>query len=1242
MTGDERDQRAPSTSPAEAATPERPPAQRRMLGRYQIIRRIGAGAMGVVFEAVDTERDERVALKTLHKLDPSALYRLKNEFRAVADVVHPNLVTLHELVSEKGQWFMTMEYIDGISFVEHVRRAPERSAPRARAALRQLARGLMALQAAGKLHRDVKSSNVLVDARGRVVLLDFGLAADSLVDSIDATVDEGILGTPAYMSPEQACGLPPTQASDWYAVGVILYESLTGELPYSGPTLKIIAEKQQAEPVAVTELAPETPQDLADLCMGLLARDPAARLDGAAILDRLDDLGGDAPQGDASVFVGREDLLGLLGDAYRASRSGAPVTVYVQGPSGIGKSAMVDHFLADLVRQDSSVVVLSGRCYERESVPYKAFDSLVDSLTRFLRRLPSVDAAVLMPRDIHALAKVFPVLERVQVVLEAPRRTFEAPDQLELRRRAFRGLREILAKIADRRPLVLTIGDMQWGDADSARLLADILAPPDPPALLIIGVYRNDEAQNSPMLGELKRLYSQSALRHDIRNLAVGPLSASESRALALSLLERSDLHALDQASMIARESAGSPLFVEELVRQARISAAYGPSDGTPLDISLEGVVRSRVRQLSPAARTLLEVLAIAGRPLLQDLVVRAAGIGEATVALTQLRALHMIRARGRHEETILECYHDRIRETVAASIPSNRQRTYHRALAEALEVAGESDAELIAHHYHHAGEESRAARYATLAADRAAAALAFNRAADLLRLARTWAPTGTPQSQELLIRHADALVHAGRCAEAAPLYLQAAESAPSAAGIELRRRAAEQYLVSGQIDAGVKILRPLLAAVSLSYPSTPSRANLSIIARSTQLGLRGTNFRERAAEAIDPADLRQVDVCLSASKGLNFVDPIRGFAFALRGLLLALQLGEPRRVARGLALTGLFMSSRSGEAGSTRGAVLVSEAEAIARRLDDPYLMGLASIADGLANVTLGRWRRALERLDGGVQILHDRCAGIAWESAVAQMGTMRSLLSMGRLRELQVRSQGWRREAEDAGDLYSEVWAALFWAYARVAAGKPEEARESVRSAIDRWSHQGFSFQHLLAIAVEVTCDLYQGRPMAAWNRIQAAWPAIESSHILSWVFLRIFSVHLRAGAALAAANANAQEAQRLLKAASGAADELERHSGSRRDGIATVLAIRAGIAALHGDRRQAIEHLEGAVAGFQSTDMQMHAACARRRLGECLGDEGQPLIDAADAFLRSQEIADPALWSSILIPGFAIERG
>ena len=309
---------------------ETPPAELledgapRRLGRYELLRRIGAGGMGVVYAALDRERGRRVALKTLRKLEASSLYRLKHEFRAAAGVIHHNLVALYELVSDADQWFITMEYVEGVSFSDYVRsdmherpddtvhaagdetiaggeqhitqadapppRAPVLDIDRLRDALAQLVSGVNALHAAGKLHRDLKSSNVLVTRSGRLVILDFGLISDRGPAPIDVTFDDGILGTPAYMSPEQAAGRPVTAASDWYAVGVMLYEALTGRLPFIGTTLKILSAKQQHDPLPVHEFAPEAPEDLAELCMGLLRRDPSARLTGADLLHRIADV----------------------------------------------------------------------------------------------------------------------------------------------------------------------------------------------------------------------------------------------------------------------------------------------------------------------------------------------------------------------------------------------------------------------------------------------------------------------------------------------------------------------------------------------------------------------------------------------------------------------------------------------------------------------------------------------------------------------------------------------------------------------------------------------------------------------------------------------------------------------------------------------------------------------------------------------------------------------------------------
>src|SRR5207302_5179325 len=179
-----------------------------------------------------------VALKLLRRASGRDLYRFKREFRALADIVHPNLVALHELHAAGGDWYFTMELVEGVSFIDWVRpsryQGPQRARSdiaaspfdeqRLRGALVQLTDALIALHEAGKLHRDLKPSNVLVTGSGRLALLDFGLVASVA----EGNPERLAVGTPVYMSPEQAADQPLGEPSDWYSVGAMLYEALTG------------------------------------------------------------------------------------------------------------------------------------------------------------------------------------------------------------------------------------------------------------------------------------------------------------------------------------------------------------------------------------------------------------------------------------------------------------------------------------------------------------------------------------------------------------------------------------------------------------------------------------------------------------------------------------------------------------------------------------------------------------------------------------------------------------------------------------------------------------------------------------------------------------------------------------------------------------------------------------------------------------------------------------------------------
>src|SRR6185295_8269497 len=215
-------------------------------GHFHLIEKIGEGGMGVVYRARDGERNQLVALKTLQRMSPAGLSRFKQEFRILADLSHRNLVTLYELFKDGERWCFTMELVEGVPFMRYLAGGDESTSladaerlERLRDAFSQLCDGLGALHGAGKIHRDVKPSNVLVSPEGRVVLLDFGLAAELGPSGNTQSTTAPLIGTIGYMSPEQAGGEPVSFASDLYSMGVMLYQALTGHMPFEGSVIEI-------------------------------------------------------------------------------------------------------------------------------------------------------------------------------------------------------------------------------------------------------------------------------------------------------------------------------------------------------------------------------------------------------------------------------------------------------------------------------------------------------------------------------------------------------------------------------------------------------------------------------------------------------------------------------------------------------------------------------------------------------------------------------------------------------------------------------------------------------------------------------------------------------------------------------------------------------------------------------------------------------------------------------------------
>ena len=1265
---------APSRITADGAAHAPDPSWPHVEG-FDILGVLGSGGMGTVYRAFDRRSGHPVALKTINHVGATTLLRFKQEFRTLLDVAHPNLVTLYELICDGQNWFLTMELLDGVDFLRYVKAdvhsVSQRS--RLRTALRQLAEGIAALHAAGKLHRDIKPSNVIVTRNGRVVLLDFGLAAEQGHGGQHRSTEEHLVGTAGYMSPEQAASASVAAASDWYSVGVMLFEALTGRLPFQGSVLNMLMDKQRFEPAPASELTPDVPEDMNALCVDLLRRRPEDRPSGGEVLRRLRSRGTAEDKAleetgahlSASTraasqrvsLVGRQRHHDALDAALAAMCLGRTVAVYLRGPSGAGKTALLQNFLDERLERGDAVI-LAGRCYERESVPYKALDSLIDALGRHLARLPVTAGAALLPRDVGSLARVFPSLRRVQAVVQSPRRGFASPDPQELRRRAFSALRELLARLGDRGPLILAIDDLQWGDVDSAALLIELLRPPDAPVLLFLGTYRSEDRETSPFLQAIFEAHgfagdqSQDApvgLGLDCRDLAVELLAHDEASALALALLGEADpsksFGGQNLVDVIARESRGNPFFVAELVRHVQADTREHPesADGSSVGLTssklgLDEVLWSRIERLPDDARRVLELIAISGRPLrLVELSQCAELAQDERVALALLRARRLIRSTGRAETDEVETYHDRVREAVVSRLLPDAARSHHHRLALVLEASGQADPEVLGLHFLGAGLPERAAEFFVLAADKAAEMLAFERAATLYRRALEHQPRRSNQEWILRARLGDALAYAGRGAEAAQAYLKAVAHATVAESLELQRRAAMQFLISGHIDEGLATLRTVLATVDMKLPSTPFRSLVSLLWRRARLRLRRLSFRERDLSEIAAADLTRIDVCWSAAVGLSVVDTIRGADFQARGLLLSLAAGEPSRIARSLAMEAAHTASTGGSNRKT-SARLLAMAEDLARRVDDAYASAMVTLGRGVAAYLEGRWRDAQENCDRAEMIFRDQCTGVAWELDTAHAFSLWGLSHLGEIAELSRRWPILLTQARERGDLYAAMNLSTYlMSVVRLAADDPETARAELRETMAQWSRQGYHVQHNDALWAGVQIELYCGAGQSAWNLIRQSWPALRRSLLLRVQFIRTSMYFLRARAALAAAtelkNSRPDEARTLLVIAARAARRLEREGMPCPSAYARM--IRGALASLGGDSTRAAILFAEAIECFEAVNMQLCSASVRRRLGELIGGErGEEEVARADRWMTDERIQDPASMASMIL--------
>jgi eukaryotic-like serine/threonine-protein kinase len=1220
--------RGPASSPSSPEAPLPPSSEPASFaaGRYTVKRFLGEGGKKRVYLAHDTtlDRDVAFALIKTEGLDDTARERIAREAQAMGKLgTHPHIVTVFDLGDEAGQPYMVTELMGGGDVEGLIEKAPDHRPPLDRALEIgiQTCRGLEFAHSHGIVHRDLKPGNVWLTEDGTAKLGDFGLAV--ALDKSRLTQAGMMVGTVSYMPPEQAMGGEVTPRSDLYSLGAMLYEMVTGRPPFIGDeSVTIITQHLNTPPVAPSWHRPDCPSALEALILRLLNKDPDSRpKDAIQVRETLESVRSGLGSGRATqwspedvagpiaspenplyrrVFVGREQELRQLQQAFDAATSGQGGLVMVVGEPGIGKTALCEQLATYAAIRGGKALV--GHSYEEGSLslPYLAFVEAIRSYV--LVRDPEALRSDLGSGAADVARIVSEVRDRITgVELRA------AGDSEDDRWRLLQAVSGFLRNAAAVQPLVIVLEDLHWADRGTLDLLQHIARNLQGARLLLIGTYRDVEVDRAhPLSGTLAELRRQgNFLRVPLRGLTVDEVHRM------YQAIRGQDV-SWAQAEAVHRQTEGNPLFIQEVIRylveegyvvreEGRWVLAHGTVPGSGLPEGLRDVVGKRLSRLSEGCNRLLSVAAVIGRDF--DLAtLRAvvalpeddllAGIEEAVrVGVLEERALPgALHYRFAHAFFRTALYE----ETIAA-----RRLRLHQDVARALEMQyaeGRSEhAAELAEHYGHSTDRAdlaKAVEYSELAAQRAMNVYAYGEAErhleQALKVQEVLDPNDKTKRCDLLLALGEALLPAGE-----PLRLPddvAAKALALAEDLGDRQRASHacQLALDGMRRYGIMatLRRPdyqhwVSDADRLASPGSLDRVRANLF-----LGRRlGAESRERAW------DLELQALALAQSLG-DAEAICRAASYLLEGPWPAARLPDQLAIAEEMSRRQVEAAS-AGALGLLRqwsGHVFLSsgdrpraeavwkQASDLSERTRDSYLtlgplmsQAILALLDGELEIALD----LCERVDArGVEL-----GNVGFGRQAASQVALRPLLYLGR--------------AQEALERLPEAW---------VGPRAPEVANANRDALVGLcFAHSGAWSELVQAMAEFGEQGRYSADPPRMGNRMQAclleaavlakdrsvialARAPLEGlgSYCSDWN-VTLYARHLGAGAALLGEVERAYEyyTQALERAA-------QMHF---RPEIALT---RLGLAELQlenypAERSEAIVHLDFAIAEFREMKMQ-----------------------------------------------------
>jgi len=773
------------------------------LGPYLIEARIGRGGMGVVYRARHHLTRESAAVKTVNVRSAEHLAAFRREVQVLAELRHPGIVRILDHGIDGGMPWYAMELVQGqplasllqselatetaaLSTVDHgtiaitadnethaasstrLRSAKVRPLrklpplPELLRVVRKVCSALAFLHSHGLVHRDVKPDNIMIQASGEPILVDFGIVGqfrDS--QGREVLTLQRSAGTLAYMSPEQASASFIDARADLFSLGCILYECVAGRLPFGPAGLYDLALPDPPRP---SSLVDGVPPELDALVMGLLAKDARHRVgyaeDVAAVLDRLieEERPSEPPKSEPPYlyrpdFAGHDELLERLSRFLRGDREPSAAITLISGESGLGKTRLLLELGARAVA--SGMTVITGQCLPvgATSVDFGARAESLHPLRSFL--LNVADACRAGGRDVteRLLGNRGAVLAAFEPALSAVLTDAEqellpvSPEQA--RSRLFATLEATLEAVARDHPLslLLLIDDLQWADSLSLEFLAYLAESSRHYGFRIIATYRDEEVSD-----ELSALIALPNVpcehltrfdRHATKSMVSGMLALTDPPEEWVEFLEEA--------------SGGNPFFIAEYLRAAiseRLlkrshsgrwlleSAGEGATlrDRLGLPATIGALVSRRLNGLDEHARSALQAAAVLGRSFDIDLLAEIAELDAhvTRTAYARLRQRQILDSDSTRNRAFV---HDKLREITYGWIDHDRRKRLHARAAAALSArrdGGHADVELgsLGYHYAQAGSPLDAARYFELAGARAHAQYANRDAERFYRLA--------------------------------------------------------------------------------------------------------------------------------------------------------------------------------------------------------------------------------------------------------------------------------------------------------------------------------------------------------------------------------------------------------------------------------------------------------------------------------------------------------------------------